>query len=151
MTKEELAKQIDGIEYPAEEIRTEFAKVARDAGLVIAYGQSDDLLEFEGAIRDEVGAYDSHTEPLNANGLITHECDDEDCPHERRIKEAAKNWVKAERCPDDAPVSWRITASVPVASFNIMEDGEVYCQCIVFAFADLDSLTVPTVDKGEGE
>ena len=36
-------------------------QIAKDSGLVIVYGASDDLMEFEGAIEDEIGCYDGDT------------------------------------------------------------------------------------------
>ena len=61
MTKEELAALLNGMEYGQEfedkaglGVMTE----GQDDRLVIIYGQSDDLLEFSGAINEELGAWD---------------------------------------------------------------------------------------------
>src|SRR3990167_5676412 len=68
MTKEELAEKLHGREYPFNLTKDEIAE-AKTAGLVIIYGASDDLLEFEGAIYDEVGAHDGG-EAFIANGKL---------------------------------------------------------------------------------
>ena len=51
MTPEEMAGRLDGCEYRAE-VTAELRDLARENGLVIVYGASDDLIEFRGA-RDE--------------------------------------------------------------------------------------------------
>src|SRR5215472_10913763 len=57
MTKEKLAKQLDGHEY-CEEISAVIEAEAKEADLVIVFGNSDDLIEFRGAIHDEAGCYE---------------------------------------------------------------------------------------------
>ena len=56
MTKEDAAALLNGFEYPAREIETH-AKALKEASLVPVFGQSDDLMEFRGAIYDETDAY----------------------------------------------------------------------------------------------
>jgi hypothetical protein len=43
MTKEELAAQITGREYPFELLPAE-KRIAKDSGLIVIYGASDDLV-----------------------------------------------------------------------------------------------------------
>ena len=69
MTKEELAARLTGREYRDEITAAEEAE-ARAAGLVVVFGASDDLMEFEGAIRDEIGCYDGGTAMVDENGLL---------------------------------------------------------------------------------
>jgi len=100
---ESIAKQLDGIEYPLDRhIPKRLVDLARENGLTIAYGQSDDLLEFIGAIDDEVGAY---------NGGSAH-------------------GVEAAWGEDGA--AWTLRTGYPHATFRIMEDGEVFCIAVVF-------------------
>lgn len=56
ITKEQLAEELNGFEYggPVDAATVEKAKANN---LVIVFGASDDLVEFEGAIYDEVGLY----------------------------------------------------------------------------------------------
>ena len=49
MTSKELAELLNGREY-GEETTPEIIKLAKDNGLVIVYGYSDDNTELEGAI-----------------------------------------------------------------------------------------------------
>ena len=52
----------------------------------------------------------------------------------KRYKEAVP--IKAEWCPDDSDLSWRITCpqlkgGMASASFMIVEDGQPYCQGLI--------------------
>ena len=50
MTKEQLAELLNGVEV---EPKKEHKAQAAEDGLVIVYGESDDLMMFEGAIYNE--------------------------------------------------------------------------------------------------
>ena len=56
MTKEELAEKLNGMEYRTD-IPKELIEQAKENGLVVVYGYSDDLIEFEGAFYDEGSCY----------------------------------------------------------------------------------------------
>ena len=65
MPKEQLATELNGIHYPAHRLITkDQIASARAAGLVIVFGASDDLLEFDGAIHDQFGCYNGGTAGL---------------------------------------------------------------------------------------
>ena len=57
MNAESLSKKLNGCEY-RDEVSTEVANEAKERGLVIVFGASDDLIEFRGAIYDEIDAYE---------------------------------------------------------------------------------------------
>lgn len=57
MDKKELARLIDGREYGYEPFH-DVRQTAKEAGLVIVSGASDDLMEFDGGIYDEGGCFD---------------------------------------------------------------------------------------------
>jgi hypothetical protein len=52
MTAKELAQQLNGLPYPFRAPKALIAQAKQD-GLVIVQGASDDLMELVGAIRDE--------------------------------------------------------------------------------------------------
>lgn len=127
MTKEELAARLNGREYNSEITKEEEA-LAKAAGLVVLFGGSDDLAEFRGAIDDEAGCYDGD-ELCVVDGKLYQEPDC-DC-----------RWAEAARQNGPGPRAIRITAAyspwtyktaTPHATFEIMEDGELYCRGIVF-------------------
>lgn len=133
MTPQEAAMKLNGRQY-RDEITKEMAADLKAAGLVAVYGASDDLMEFDGAIRDEIGAYQGAVAYLTKDGLLVNECDDENCPHFARLKAKA---ATIEAKWDTGGYSWRYFTDIPHAAFLIKEDDEPYCEGIVFALADV--------------
>ena len=134
MTAAQLAERLNGIEYPAS-ISRDLEAQAKAAGLVIVFGASDDLMEFRGAIHDEIGCCDGGTAYLGAGDLLQNDCDSEDCPHFARAKERAPK-IEALWC-EEPGYSWTYKTSIPHETFEVVEDGGQYCRGIVFALADL--------------
>lgn len=139
MTAQELAKQITGMEYPFR-LSQDIVTQAKAAGLVIVYGASDDLMEFEGAINDEIGAYDGGTAFVTAEGLLADyeqiDKDDKNAlryyfQHEQTGVEIESLWCKGDS------YSWTFKTTIPHETFEIVDDGEPYCRGIVFALADV--------------
>ena len=140
MKKEELASQLNGIEYPAHRsITGHIVEQAKAAGLVIVYGASDDLMEFDGAFADEVGCYDGGEALIDRNGVLPEfesACEDEDeCAKYFARKPSAKK-VEALWCAEPG-YSWTYKTDIPHATFEVVVDGEPYCRGIVFSVADL--------------
>jgi hypothetical protein len=141
LTKEALAARLNGREYGKEITKAEGAE-AKAAGLIVAFGYSDDNLELRGAMDDEVSAYDLCEIGVTA-GLIIVPKDDHDIDDPDEL--IRKGWtppkavftIKAEWCPDDLETSWRITSSLPYASFDVMEDGALFCRGIVIDTKDI--------------
>jgi len=137
MTKEELAAQLTGLEYPTR-IPGSLIVAAQSAGLVILCGASDDLMEFYGARREEIGCYDGGTAFVDIEGVLP----DRDClDGDEKIAEyvhrqkSAKS-IEALWCKEEG-YSWTYKTEIPHATFEVVEDGEPYCRGIVFALADL--------------
>ena len=118
------------------DILKDIQKLARSEGIVIVYGYSDDLMEFRGAINDEVSAYDGGTAYLDAKGIIQNECDNEDCPYHQAILQNARV-VKAIWHNQGNPC-WTYETTIPHETFEIKEDDELYCIGIVFYLKDVD-------------
>lgn len=133
MNKEELAKMINGREY-GNEITKEIEQIAKDNKLVIVFGYSDDGMEFRGAIEDEFGCCDGGTVYLTKLGLLEEcECD---CTYYQDAKKNAKI-IEAVWCPEGSELSWAYETDIPHSCFEILEDGEPYCEGIVFRLEDL--------------
>lgn len=133
MTAQELAARLDGRTYGSETTDDE-CNAAFDAGLVIVFGASDDLMEFRGRIDDELGCYDGGTAYLVSTGLLKNACPDSRCPYFEKAKESA---ATIEAVFDEDGFTWIYRTDIPHATFNIMEEGETYCRGIVFALADV--------------
>jgi hypothetical protein len=133
MEAKELAALLNGRQY-TQEITNEEAAAAKAAGLVVVFGASDDLMEFRGAIYDELGAWNGTTAHLTSSGLLTNDCDNEDCPHFEKLKATAKT---IEACWDEEGYSWIFKTDIPHETFIIKEEGSPdYCRGIVFKLSD---------------
>ena len=71
MELKEFAKKIDGKEYGYQIFSDEEIQIAKDNGFIIVYGMSDDLMEFEGVMRDEGGCFDGGEVYFNRD-LVRH-------------------------------------------------------------------------------
>ena len=134
MTKEELIIFLNGRKYTKEaDNEIKFKMATTD--LVVVFGASDDLMEFRGAIYDEVGCYNGGKAYLNSNGLIENHCNDDDCPYFADLKKRAMT-IEALWCVEPG-ISWTYKTEIPHSTFEIMEDNEVYCRGIVFNLTDV--------------
>ena len=130
MDAEEAAARLNGSEYGQEGSRAFFDEMAK-VGLVAVFGASDDLAEFRGAIDDEIDAYHGTTIYLTSAGLLVNECRDSNCPHFARLTKAAAT-IEAVWGEN---ICWRYETDIPHETFIVSEDGEPYCQGIVFELA----------------
>lgn len=126
ITAKELAEKLNGRAYgdSFDDVKQE----AKESGLVIVYGASDDLMEFDGAIYDEGGCFDG--------GRVYFDIDGVDQEGEERA-----NWIDAVWCDgmnrDGLPATWTYKTDIPCEQFDIWEDGEIYCVGLVFSIEDL--------------
>lgn len=117
------------------EITKAEAAEAKRLGLVVMFGYSDDNVEFRGAIYDEAGYGEHHIttkgkildadqlealESLLADGTITTP------PVLAKIMSSY-----------GSDGVWRFTTDIPHATFEVTEDGRLYCVAIVFSIFDL--------------
>ncbi len=139
-TKEELAARLNLVEYTNETEDAAIIADAKESNLLIVFGASDDLCEFAGAFRDE--AYCD-------NGRVIRFTRDGKIPDMEEVRGALKKlkdelgfkpeipellqieavWNSA--MPDGRIPSWRYKTALPHATFEVMEDGELYCVGLV--------------------
>ena len=125
MTATELAATLDEIEYDKlvnfnQDVKEIFEQ-AKENDLVIVFGASDDLMEFRGAIDDEADCYNGGYVMFNKNGTGNDAM--------------SGNCILANWC--DGDIAWTYETEIPHETFNIMDDGEIYCLGIVFCIDDL--------------
>jgi hypothetical protein len=138
LTKESLAAMLNGREYRKEITRAEAAQ-AKEAGLLVIFGASDDLLEFRGAFDDECGAYGGCDARVHSAGVLPS-WDDMDKDDEAEVEKYFSLKGKTRLVTADFDVdgyTWIVSSHVPHAMFEITDDGEAYCRGIVIAIADL--------------
>lgn len=136
MDAKELAAKLNGREYNCEITDAE-AKQAKDAGLVVVFGASDDLIEFRGAIRDEGDAQGDVL--IDTKGVLPSW--DSASENEKSAQEYFERKAKARTIEalwaKEPGYTWTYETDFPHETFEIVEDGEPYCRGIVFALADL--------------
>lgn len=138
MTKEELAEMLNGRAHGRELSRDEARKAMTDR-LVVVYGASDDLMEFEGAIRDEVGCFNGGEVLLDAEGVIDRfqiEDDDDEAIAEFVRRKPNARVIESRWCKEPG-ICWTYVTSIPRATFFILDGTDRYCRGIVFSLDDL--------------
>ena len=129
MTKKELAEKLNGTEYAGFRIFSEeILREAKESGLVIVYGASEDLMEFEGAFTDEGGCFCGGTVYFDLNGVSQDE-------EEKRYSIYAK-WCK-DVDEEGNPATWSYETDIPHETFKIWEDGDLFCIGLVFSIEDI--------------
>ena len=137
MNTKELAELLNDVEYGSEKIK-KYSQSAKENDLVIVYGASDDLMEFDGAIEDELDCYGGGTAYLTSEGLLKNECDNEDCPYFEKKKLEAKQIMACWNMDAEKGYCWSYKSiDIPHKTFDICEDGEKYCKGIVFSLDDV--------------
>lgn len=131
MNAKELAEKLNG-RNAGDEITKEEAEQAMINNLVVIYGASDDLIEIDGIINDEVCIYGGGDVLFLDGDLLRPECDDDCCPHEEKRAERAVS-IKAKF--DNT--GWSFDCPFECSTFDIFEDGEIFCKGIVFDRSDL--------------
>ena len=151
-TIEDLAKLLDGNTY-RDELYNEYGMniydICEKNKWVIVYGASDDLIEFEGIISDEDGAWNGALCKLVKPGdFYLEDADDETYKKakdymfvsitEDELKVLKNNnykdtcVVEMLWCPDGTDMSWQVNVKgAPFVKFNVMEDDEVYCEAAI--------------------
>ena len=126
----EFAEKLNGRQY-RNELTKELETYAKENGIVIVFGASDDLMEFEGDIYDEFGCYGGGNFAIDDNGNVYGE--------EYGVMPADRyyHYISAIWCPKGTKYSWGYETDIPHETFTIMEDNEPYCKGIVFYLKDL--------------
>lgn len=146
MTKEQLAEKLNYREYD-NELPDYLDKTAKEAGLIVVFGASDDLCYTGGVSNDEISCYGGARVIVCKDGDCQNENyiqdwdDDEEEYADKKIKfmknKKAKNYFDAIWCPKDSDASWAYQTHIPHSTFDIMKDGGLYCKGIIFSITDL--------------
>lgn len=126
----DFAERITGKEYGYPQFTKEEIQFAKDNGIVVVYGASDDLMEFEGAIYDEAGCFDGGKVYVCETGCVDY-------------GNAGTKCIEALWCDKNATdengnvIPWTYKTDIPHETFMIYEDEEPYCRGIVFSINDV--------------
>lgn len=127
MELKEFAQMINGRQYDYQIFSQEELRVAKENGIVIVYGASDDLVELEGAITDEGDCFDGGKISVMAvpGGGIVHNCE------RSNVFSFDAKWCEG-RDKNGNIISWTYDVPIEHETFMIYEDGEPYCRGFVF-------------------
>ena len=128
MTIQDIAKMLDGNDYPT--INRVVLNLAKENGIVVCYGSSDDLIELDGAIRDEDGCFDGGVVYLNQSGFVKEESE---ATHKIKVFW----WGDCDGERKDYHATWEYETDIPHDTFRVYEDDNVYCIGMVFYLEDL--------------
>jgi hypothetical protein len=137
LTIKTVAAELNGSEYPLRTTK-EQRSAWKAAGIVVVYGASDDLMEFDGAINDEFGAPDSvYVDATGLTGDFNGLCEIKNFQGLKRYFETLQTRREIEAVWDVEGYSWIYLTRIPHETFEVMDEGEKYCRGIVFALADV--------------
>ncbi|MDM4014945.1 hypothetical protein [Roseiconus lacunae] len=130
-----FAERLNGRER-REEITDDEIQTAKENGLVVIYGHSDDLVILAGAISDEVSAFGGTTFRFAKCGLCRDwdEIDHDDLFQVRefiRRESLPTIEVRALWCELGYRWAWWIETDGECGVFEIFDDGEPFCRGIV--------------------
>ena len=127
MKLKEFARLINGRQYGYQMFTKEELQLAKDNGIVIVTGASDDLVELEGAITDEGDCFEGGQIHVKAipNGGIVYNCERSD------VFSFTAKWC-AEKDVNGNTISWTYDVPIEHDTFMIYEDDEPYCRGFVF-------------------
>jgi hypothetical protein len=143
MTKEELAKIINGREYE-NEITEEEEIIAKENGLVVMFYRNDDQVEFRGVLCDYLSMWDydyfrirkihsvvgNHTEDTYKNAILSF--------YPFNIKnENDLNIFSVAWSPDTVGCAWLIDTEIPHSTIDIYDGEEFYCRGLIINVDDL--------------
>jgi len=122
----DIGELLQGCQYRTE-TNDYIVGLARENKVVIVYGYSDDLLEFDGYLHDEFNAYEGTSLYINIDGGLSI----------NEIPNSVK--IDAIWCPKDLDASWLIKTKIPHYTFDSIEYGEIFCRGVVFSLDTLKS------------
>lgn len=133
MTLKEFAKKLDGRNYRNEIFSIEEIQ-AKKLGFVVVFGYSDDNMELRGAISEEISCYGGGDCYIETDGIF-EECECE-CKYSIKAREGMHQ-IKAIWCDKESDYAWRYETLIPHETFEILDDGDRFCQGIVFDINNL--------------
>lgn len=130
MDIKEFANLLDNKQYGYPQFTDEEIAIAKENGFVIVYGASDDLIEFDGAIRDEDGCFNGGKVYICETGCV-------------EFGNAETKCIEALWCDDEIRdelggiITWTYRTTIPHETFMIYDDGDSYCRGIVLSIDDV--------------
>lgn len=129
------AEKFNGREYRGwNTLTVEECEELKSSGLVVVFGESDDLTEFRGAIDDETSSLDGNDIYVKADGTIAN---NDGGTFDHFVPDDNPEFALVVARWDCDGYSWVYETDIPHESFDILEDGEPYCKGVIFAVEDM--------------
>ena len=129
-----IAAKLDGRTYDdfagyklSKEV-AEIMDMAADEGIVVLYGASDDLVEFDGAFQDEAGCFGSGTITFDERGTS-----DDGNVHANKLQ---VRWQK-DFDENRHLIDFTYILDIPHETFMIYDEGYPYCRGLVFFASEM--------------
>lgn len=137
MNISDLTSQLNNSASHKPLLTKELLSQAEKNNLVIVFGASDDLMEFRGAIEDEVDAYDGGSAWVDSKGLLPErdQIEDDELLKEFFARQPNAKEIKAIWCGDSG-WTWSFETDIPHETFELVDGDENYCRGIVFSLND---------------
>ena len=142
ITLKEMAEKLNGITYDdcLYKLHDGLAVEAKENGIVICTGASDDLVEFDGAIYDEGDCFDGGDVYFDKDSIAQN---GEELPN--KITVIWCGMVDGEsagpdrdfQTEDGETIAWCYQTDIPHETFMVYEYVGPYCRGIVFLIEDL--------------
>lgn len=134
MTKEQLAKTLDSREVDSL-LSGDDSLIASENNLVVVFAYSDDLVELEGAIVDELDCWQGGT--FYYDQLKERWIDIDDSFEGVNLEEC---FTISAICNDKTKYEglWYLQTNLPHARFEAKKDDEPFCSGFVFDYNDLN-------------
>jgi len=136
MNIDELVDKLNGLRYPLN-ISSDLISMAKESGLVIVTGRSDDIVSFCGAVDGEGEAYDGGDVFVHSEGVLDNF---ENLESENELEEYYANkgksqvihafWYKGD-------VKWSYDTKIPHKTFKLLKGDDVACVGLVFSVSDI--------------
>ena len=146
MNLKEWAEKLNDCEY-GDELSNEDKELLEKDGIVAVFGYSDDNIELEGAMYDELPAYDEETYYWFGKYFVSNDrineflnyVDDDFYAFKPLIeplfeKNSERSYITSKPGKD---CQFEYETNIPCEWFNVMEDGNLYCKGFVFNKNDL--------------
>jgi len=131
MTAKEFAELLNGRQY-RDEIGSKEEKIAKESSLLVIFANSDDTVEFRGAIDDEI--YGRPIYVIKGNIVTEYDFDeDSEVLKKYGITITPDLTVNAIWQPESLDSSWLITVDEGVKHYNfdIFDDDDLFCRGVV--------------------
>ena len=128
--------------------------LARDNGLIVVYGCSDDMMLVDGYIDDVIGVWEGGTV-----GIGTHDVDcefgffvgNEDDYPIRNVNGDTHVRDCIVAVYSTTGVAWEYRTNIPHETFDVMDGGTLYCKGIVIDIRDIISPDEEAILRGKNE